>query len=158
MVYTILNIPMVYRKKGNVFMGTLWIALERLTVLPAPTKELMKDYLLFSEYFCPPEYRADNFGLNPWFFDKDNKLVSLGGKMGEPEIWYRHIKKFLEKRGFQLIGDPKIVSENDVEINVRHLEYERSIARFNDRNILGQMYLDDDDIKVSEYATDNDDN
>ena len=139
-------------------MGTLWIALEKLTVVPEPTKELIKDYLLFSEYFCPPEYRPDNVGYNPWFFDKENKLVSYGGKMCEPQIWYPHIKKFFEKRGFQLIGDPKIVSEMDVDIDVRHLEYERSIARFDDRKILEQRYLDDDDIKVSEQASDNEDN
>ena len=153
-----LNIPLVYQKKGSVFMGILWIALEKLTVSPEPTKELMKDFLLFGEYFCPPEYRADDVGRNPWFFDKDNKLVSLGGKMGEPEIWYCHIKKFLEKRGFQLIGDPKIVSEMDVDIDVRHLEFERIIARYDDRPILEQRFLDYDDIKLSEQATDNEDN
>ena len=157
MVYSTLHIPMVYQEKGSGFMGILWIALEKLTVSPEPTKELMKDYLLFGEYFCPPEYRADNVGRNPWFFDKDNKLVSLGGKMGEPEIWYFHIKKFLEKRGFQLIGDPKIVSEMDVDIDVRHLEFERIIARYDDRPILEQRFLDDDDIKLSEHGIDNED-
>ena len=149
---------MVYQEKGSGFMGILWIALEKLTVSPEPTKELMKEYLLFSEYFCPPEYSPDNVGYNPWFFDKDNKLVSIGGKRDEPEIWYRHIKKFLEKRGFQLIGDPKIVSEMDVDIDVRHLEFERIIARYDDRPILEQRFLDDDDIKVSEQATDTEDN
>ncbi len=137
-------------------MGVLSIALEKLTVLPEPTKELLKDYLLFSEYFCPPEYCTDNVGLNPWFFDKDNKLVSLGGKMGEPEIWYLHIKRFLEKRGFQLIGDPRIVSEMDVDIDVRHLEFERSIARFDDRKILEQRYIDD--INITGQAIGNEDN
>ena len=132
-------------------MGILTIALEKLTVLPEPTRELMKDYLLFSEYYCPPEYAADNVGYNPWFFDKDNKLVSLGGKMDEPRIWYRHIKRFLEKRGFQLICDPKIVFEMDVDIDVRRLEYERSIARFDDRKILAQRYLDN--IDVNEQST-----
>ena len=152
-----LNIPLVYQKKGSVFMGILWIALEKLTVSPEPTKELMKDYLLFGEYFCPPEYSADNVGRNPWFFDKDNKLVSLGGKLCEPQIWYRHIKKFLEKRGFQLIGDPNIVSEMDVDSDVRHLEFERIIARYDDRPILEQRFLDDDDIKLSEHGIDNED-
>ena len=66
--------------------------------------------------------------------------------MGEPEIWYRHIKLFLEKRGFQLLGDPKIVSEMDVDFSVRQLEFERAIARFDDRNILQHRYLDDDDL------------
>ena len=51
----------------------------------------------------------------------------------------------------------KIVSEMDVEIDVRHLEYERSMARFDDRKILEQRYLDDD-INVNEQATDNEDN
>ncbi len=139
-------------------MGILWIALEKLTVSPEPTKELMKDYLLFSEYFCPPEYRADNVGRNPWFFDKDNKLVSLGGKMDEPQIWYRHIKIFMEKRGFQLLGDPKIVCEMDVDIDVRHLEFERIIARYDDRKNLEQKYLDETDIDVSEAATNIKDN
>ena len=83
-------------------MGTLLIALERLTVSPEPTKELMKDYWLFSQYFCPPDYHEQNVGLNPWFFDKDNKLVSTGGKLGEPEVWYHHIKIFLEKRGYAI--------------------------------------------------------
>ena len=154
MVYSILQYTNGITKKGSVFMGILWIALEKLTVSPEPTKELMKDYLLFSEYFCPPEYSANNVGFNPWFFDKDNKLVSYGGKMEEPQIWYHHIKRFFEKRGFQLIGDPKIVSDMDVDINLRHLEYERSISRFDDRKILAQRYLDDDDIKVIEQAND----
>ena len=78
--------------------------------------------------------------------------------MGEPEIWYRHIKLFLEKRGFQLIGDPKIVSEMSVDLNVRQLEFERAIARFDDRKFLEQRYLDDDDINVIEQATGNEDN
>ena len=112
---------------------------------------------MFSEYFCPPEYSPDNVGYNPWFFDKDNKLVSIGGKRDEPDIWYRHIKKFLEKRGFQLIGDPKIVSEMDVDIDVRHLEFERIIARYDDRPILEKRFLDDDDIKLSEHGIDNED-
>ena len=43
MVYSILNIPMVYTGKGNDYMGILWIALEKLTVSPEPTKELIKE-------------------------------------------------------------------------------------------------------------------
>ena len=149
---------MVYTGKGNDYMGIFWIALEKLTVSPEPTKELIKDYLMFCEYFCPPEYSSDNVGHNPWFFDKDNKLVSLGGKLCEPQIWYRHIKKFLEKRGFQLIGDPNIVSEMDVDIDVRNLEFERLISRYDDRKILEQRYLEDDDIYVSQQATNIEDN
>ncbi len=76
--------------------------------------------------------------------------------MDEPRIWYCHIKKFLEKRGFQLIGDPKIVFEMDVDIDVRRLEYERSIARFDDRKILAQRYLDN--IDVNEQSTGKEDN
>ena len=57
-----------------------------------------------------------------------------------------------------MIGDPKIVSEMDADINVRHLEFERSIARFDDRKILEQRFLNDDDINVNEQATDNEDN
>ena len=76
--------------------------------------------------------------------------------MGEPEIWYLHIKRFLEKRGFQLIGDPRIVSEMDVDIDVRHLDFERSIARFDDRKILEQRYIDD--INVTGQAIGNEDN
>ncbi|SCW33250.1 hypothetical protein SAMN02910456_00612 [Ruminococcaceae bacterium YRB3002] len=137
-------------------MGILMIALDRLTLVPEPTKELMKDYLLFSEYFCPPEYRADNVGLNPWYFDKDNKLVSLGGKQCEPRIWYHHLKAFFEKRGYQLIGDPKIVWEDDVDINVRSLEYERLIESYDDRKILEQRFLGDD-IHVDETPSDTED-
>lgn len=154
MVYIRMDIPLVYYVKGSDYMGILTIALERLTLLPEPTKELMKDYWLFSQYFCPPEYHEDNVGLNPWFFDRDNKLFSLGGKMDEPNIWYHHIKAFFEKRGFQLIGDPKIVFEMDADINVRRLEYDRSIELFNDRKILEKRYLDDV-IQANENTSDN---
>ncbi|GEM_PF-7027683 len=139
-------------------MGTLLIALERLTVSPEPTKELMKDYWLFSQYFCPPDYHEQNVGLNPWFFDKDNKLVSTGGKLGEPEVWYHHIKIFLEKRGYQLIGDPKFVYETDVKIDVRRMEYDRIIERFDDRKILEQRFLADElnaDDETSDADIDN---
>ncbi len=50
-----------------------------------------------------------------------------------------------------MIGDPKIVFEMDVDIDVRRLEYERSIARFDDRKILAQRYLDN--IDVNEQST-----
>ena len=134
-------------------MGILMIALERLTLSPEPTKELMKDYWLFSEYFCPPEYREDNVGLNPWFFDKDNKLVSLGGKMGGPEVWYKHLKAFFERHGYQLIGDPKIVWEGHVDFNVRKIEFDRMIERYDNRKILEQRFLGDD-IPVEEEVSD----
>ncbi|MBR2524185.1 MAG: hypothetical protein IKE53_07100 [Clostridiales bacterium] len=135
---------MVYYAKGSDLMGIMMIALERLTVSPEPTMELMKDFWLFSEYFCPPDYHEQNVGLNPWFFDKDNKLVSAGGKMCEPKVWYKHIKAFLEKRGFQLLGDPKLVYETDVDIDVRQLELERLIERFDNRKILEQRFLSEE--------------
>lgn len=126
-------------------MGILMIALGRPTVSPEPTKELMKDYWLFSEYYCPPEYHKDNVGFNPWFFDKDNKLVSLAGKMCEPDVWYRDLKeKFFEKRGYQLLGDPKLVYEGDVDVDIRRLEYDRVMERFDSRKILEQRFLSDE--------------
>ncbi|MBO4461114.1 MAG: hypothetical protein J5715_05905 [Clostridiales bacterium] len=126
-------------------MGILMIALGRLTVSPEPTKELIKDYWLFSEYYCPTEFNKDNVGFNPWFFDKDCKLVSLGGKMCEPDVWYRELKeKFFEKRGFQLLGDPKLVFEGDVDVDIRRLEYDRVMERFDTRKILEQRFLSDE--------------
>ena len=125
-------------------MGSLMIALGRLTLSPEPTAELMKDFLLFTAYFCPPEYHKDNVGLNPWFFDKNNKLVCLGGKLCEPEVWYNHLQVFFKKRGYQLIGDPQIVWEEDVDIDVRKIEYDRVIERCDNRKILEQKFLCDD--------------
>ena len=124
-------------------MGILMIALGKLTVSPEPTKELMKDFLLFTEYYCPPEYHKDNIGFNPWFFDKDCKLVSYAGKMFEPDVWYRHLKEdFFEKRGYQLLGDPQLVVEGEVDIDIRQLEYDRCNERYDARKILEQKFLE----------------
>ena len=46
----------------------------------------------------------------------------------------------------------------DVDIDVRNLEFERLISRYDDRKILEQRYLEDDDIYVSQQATDIEDN
>ena len=64
--------------------------------------------------------------------------------MCEPKVWYKHIKAFLEKRGFQLLGDPKLVYETDVDIDVRQLELERLIERFDNRKILEQRFLSEE--------------
>ena len=103
----------------------LWIAaLGRLKIEPEPTADMIKEYLFFSEYSCPNRYRRDEVFSNPWFFDKDLKLISFTGKFLEPEIWYEFLKvNFFEKHGYKLIGDPRFVNEGDY--NLRELQNER---------------------------------
>ena len=56
-----------------------------------------------------------------------NYLASGIGKYAEPSCWYRHIKEnFFKPRGYQLIGDPQIVGEFEVDLwaldEARHQE------------------------------------
>lgn len=107
----------------------LWLgALGRLKILPEPDNDLIKEFVYFCNHTCPDGYSEDEIFRNTWFFDKDNNLISGIGKFAEPDIWYIHLKKeFFEKRGYQLIGDPKIVGECDLNIwrlgDARNEEY-----------------------------------
>lgn len=107
----------------------LWLgALGRLKILPEPDNDLIKEFVYFCNHTCPDGYSEDEIFRNTWFFDKDNNLISGIGKFAEPDIWYIHLKKeFFEQRGYQLIGDPKIVGECDLNIwrlgDARNEEY-----------------------------------
>ncbi len=98
-------------------MGVWLGALGRLTVTPEPDDNLIKEYVYFSKHTCPDLYSEDEIFPNTWYFDSENRLASGIGKFAEPSIWYRHLKEnFFEPRGYQLIGDPEIVGEGDLNI------------------------------------------
>ena len=96
----------------------IWLgALGRLKIMPEPDNNLIKEYVYFSKHTCPDSYSEDEIFPNSWFFDSENRLVSGIGKFAEPPIWYRHLKeRFFEPRGYQLIGDPEIVGECDLNM------------------------------------------
>ena len=99
-------------------MGCWTVALGRLKIEPEPTADMIKEYLFFSEYSCPDDFRKDEVFSNPWFFDKNLNLVSFPGKFFEPEIWYQFLKvNFFEKRGYKLIGNPEFESEGEFDLN-----------------------------------------
>lgn len=109
-------------------MGVWLGALGRLKIIPEPDDELIKEYLHFSRNTCPKGYREDEVFRNTWFFDKNNNLISGIGKFAEPSVWYDHLKEeFFQKRGYELIGDPKIVGEFDLDLwslgDARYEEY-----------------------------------
>ena len=52
-------------------MGCWTVALGRLKIEPEPTADMIKEYLFFSEYSCPDDFRKDEVFSNPWFFDKN---------------------------------------------------------------------------------------
>ena len=95
-----------------------WIgALGRLTVLPEPTEELIREYISFSKNTCPKGYSEDEVFPNTWYFDENNNLASTIGKFAEPSIWYKHLKEnFFEKRGYQLLGEPVYIGEGEMDI------------------------------------------
>ena len=98
-------------------MGCWLGALGRLMILPEPDEKLIREFLDFMIQTCPKEYSEDEKFRNTWFFDEKNRLISGIGKFAEPSIWYEHLKEnFFEKRGYELIGDPKIVGEGDLDI------------------------------------------
>ena len=128
-------------------MGCWLGALGRLTVLPEPDEKLLKEFLDFEIQTCPKAYSKNEKFRNTWFFDEKNRLISEIGKFAEPPIWYEHLKEyFFEKRGYELIGDPKIVGECALDIwllgDARFEEYTRWKERV--RKIIEKdMYEDD---------------
>lgn len=109
-------------------MGVWLGALGRLKIVPEPDDELIREYLYFSRHTCPKSYSEDEVFRNTWFFDKNNNLISGIGKFAEPSVWYDHLKEeFFQKRGYELIGDPKIVGEFDLDLwslgDARYEEY-----------------------------------
>ena len=111
-------------------MGVWLGALGRLTVVPEPDDNLMKEFVYFVNNTCPRHYREDEIFTNTWYFDSENRLASCIGKFAEPSVWYEHLKEnFFEPRGYQLIGDPEIVGECEVDIwklgDERYEEYKQ---------------------------------
>ena len=93
-------------------MGVWLIGAGSIKVKPQVDDELIKEYVEFSKDFVPEEYR-DEFFPNTWFFDENNKLISIAGKFAEPSIWFCYVKKFFEERGYELEGDEMIIGECD---------------------------------------------
>ena len=94
-------------------MGCWMSANGRLVIKPAVTDELIREYIIFSEDECPPEYEGEKFS-NPWHFDSENMLVCGAGKFAEPSIWYNYLKEhFFEARGYELNGRPLFTGECD---------------------------------------------
>ena len=104
---------MNYESKGGGKMGVWMIGTGNITIKPEVDEALIKEYIQFSKSCFPQEYE-DEWFPNTWFFDENNKLLSIEGKFAEPSIWYGHIKeKFFEARGYELEGDPVIIGEGD---------------------------------------------
>ncbi len=94
-------------------MGLWLIGTGNIVVKPQVDDNLIKEYVQFSKNSCPKEYSKEYF-TNTWFFDENNKLVSVSGKFAEPSIWYRHIKeKFFEAKGYELEGEMIILGEGE---------------------------------------------
>ncbi|MBO6159324.1 MAG: hypothetical protein J6P72_08750 [Firmicutes bacterium] len=96
-------------------MGVWMCAMGRLSVVPEPDNDLIREYLVFSKTSCPDGYREDEIFSNPWFFDSENHLISHAGKFAEPPIWYDHLKSyFFEPRGYRLVGNPDYIGEGEI--------------------------------------------
>ena len=105
-------------------MGCWMGALGRLMIIPEPGNDLIMEYADFSMCACPKNYHEDEVFKNPWYFDEESRLASCTGKFAEPSVWYRCLKEeFFEARGYQLIGDPLFVGEE--EVNLWELEEKR---------------------------------
>lgn len=92
-------------------MGVWMIATGSISIKPQVDDNLIKEYINFSKKCYPKEYEDEGFP-NTWFFDENNKLVSVAGKFAEPSIWYRHLKEnFFEARGYELEGELTIIGE-----------------------------------------------
>ena len=61
-------------------MGIWMGALGRLTISPEPTRELIKEYLLFSAYSCPDSYREDDVAWNPFFLERTRSWSHTSGR------------------------------------------------------------------------------
>ena len=117
-------------------MGTWIAAAGKLWVKPEPDENMIREFIKFNKSTCPHGYSEDEIFPNSWFFDENNMLASTAGKFCEPEIWYRHLKKyFFEERGYWLDGDPLIVGEDYYDFQnlcrQRNAEYEKWIERRN---------------------------
>ena len=92
-------------------MGVWMIGTGNIMIKPQVDEALIKEYAQFSQSCFPKEYGNEVFS-NTWFFDENNKLISIAGKFSEPSIWYRHVKEnFFEARGYELEGDMMIIGE-----------------------------------------------
>lgn len=93
-------------------MGVWMIGTGDISIKPQVDEALIKKYIQFSKSFFPEEYGEECFS-NTWFFDDNDELFSIAGKFAEPSIWYSHIKKFFEARGYELEGEMKIIGEGE---------------------------------------------
>ena len=94
-------------------MGVWMIGTGNISINHQVDEELIKEYIQFSKS-CFPEKYGEEYFSNTWFFDEENKLLSIAGKFAEPSIWYRHIKEnFFETRGYELEGEMTILGECD---------------------------------------------
>ena len=93
---------------------SIWmIGTGNISIKPQVEESLIKEYLQFSKNCLPKEYEEEAFS-NTWFFDENNRLLSLAGKFAEPSIWYRHIKEnFFEARGYEVEGNMEIIGEGE---------------------------------------------
>ena len=94
-------------------MGVWMIATGSISIKPQVDDILIKEYIKFSNNCFPKEYVEEGFS-NTWFFDENNKLISVAGKFAEPPIWYCHLKEnFFEARGYELEGELEIIGEGE---------------------------------------------
>lgn len=96
-------------------MGIWTIGMGKLIIYPSPDNRVISEYISFSKRTNPYE-NYDEYFENPWFFDDNNVLQSCAGKFDEPSMWLEYIKDFFGSKGYEVQGDPKIISECD-EIN-----------------------------------------
>lgn len=98
--------------KEETKMGVWMIGTGNISIKPQLDEAFIKEYIQFSKSFFPEEYGEECFS-NTWFFDDNDELFSIAGKFAEPSIWYRHIKKFFEARGYELEGEMTIIGEGE---------------------------------------------
>lgn len=92
-------------------MGAWMIGTGNISIKPQVDETLILEYIEFSNRCIPKEYSKEYFP-NTWFFDEDNKLISIPGKFAEPSIWYRYIKeKFFEEKGYEIEGEMVVLGE-----------------------------------------------
>ena len=98
--------------KEETKMGVWMIGTGNISIKPQVDEALIKEYIQFSKSFFSEEYGKECFS-NTWFFDDNDELFSIAEKFAEPSIWYRHIKKFFEERGYELEGEMTIIAEGE---------------------------------------------
>ena len=124
-------------------MGTWITAAGKLWVRPEPDENMIREFIKFSKTTCPRGYSEDEVFSNTWFLDENNMLASVAGKFFEPDVWYRHMKKyFFEERDYWLCGDPVIVGTDYYDFEnlcrQRNEEYDKWIERR--KKIGGEWY------------------